>query len=126
MEKIEYDGFYFLPGEEDDDLNLAFFKFNEDTDYGKPIESSHMGDKFHIAFFKQDEYGFPFFDEQFEAIFADPEVYIKNFTGSRMYGCMLRKTEKSDIWWKEYIDKAIKNCKILRKEAEEQAEKLKK
>lgn len=116
----EYDGFYFLPSDEYDDITLAYFKFNGDVDYGKPIESNHMGDKFHIAFFKRDEYGLPLFDEQFEAIFSDPEVYIRNFLGSHIYGCMLRKTERSDVWWKDYLDRAITTCETLRKEAQQE------
>lgn len=110
--KDEYDGFYFLPGDNEGDLTLAFFKFNGDTDYGKPVESSDLGDKFHIAFFKRNEDGNPVFDDHFEAIFVDPIVYIKNFVDTNLYGCVLRKTENSQKWWEEYLTRAKETCKM--------------
>ena len=115
--KDEYDGFYFLPGDEDGDLTLAFFKFNEGQDYGKPVESSDLGDKFHIAFFKRNEDGNPVFDEQFEAIFVDPATYVKNFIDSNLYGCILRKTENSQKWWEEYLTRAKNACTMLQSSA---------
>jgi hypothetical protein len=109
MAKDEYDGFYFLPGDEDYDINIAYFKFKED--WGAPsIESSPLGDKYHIAFFKRDANGDPMFDDEFEAIFADPSVYIQGLAGAKIYGCVLRKTEKSTKWWKEYLERAQKTC----------------
>ncbi len=113
----EYDGLYFLPGENEGDLTLSFFKFNGEVDYGKPIESSDLGDKFHIAFFKRDGNGHPVFDEHFEAIFVDPATYVKNFVDSNLYGCILRKTEKSQEWWKEYLTNAINACKVFENQA---------
>ncbi len=110
----DFDGFYFLPGDNDEELNLAYFKFDKDEHRGKPIESSDLGDKFHIAFFRTDENGAPFFDEQFEAIFVDPSTYIKNFIGADVYGCMLRKTENSQKWWQEYLERAISTCEKLK------------
>lgn len=110
--KDEYDGFYFLPGDNEGDLTLAFFKFNGETDYGKPIESNDMGDKFHIAFFRRDANGYPVFDEHFEAIFVDPTTYIMNLVDTNLYGCVLRKTEKSQTWWEEYLTRAKETCKM--------------
>lgn len=109
MAKEEYDGFYFLPGGDDYEINIAYFKFKEDWE-SRPIESSPLGDKYHIAFFKRDSNGDPMFDEEFEAIFADPSVYIKGLAGAKIYGCVLRKTEKSTKWWREYLDRAQKTC----------------
>jgi hypothetical protein len=31
-------------------------------------------------------------------------VYINNMIGTGMSGCILRKTEKSDEWWTDYLD----------------------
>lgn len=115
--KNEYDGFYFLPGDEEGDLTLAFFKFSEGQDYGQPVESSDLGDKFHIAFFRRDENGHPVFDEQFEAIFVDPATYVKNFIDSNLYGCILRKTENSQKWWEEYLTRAKEACKMFQASA---------
>lgn len=106
-----YDGFYFLPteSENDDDtlgMNLAFFRFKDEMADANPIESSDMGDKYHIAFFKPDEEGYPKFDESFEAILSDPVVYINNLYGADIYGCVLRKTDKSEQWFEDYLDHA--------------------
>jgi hypothetical protein len=100
-----YDGFYFIPTEteEESSYKLAFFTFKDEMANAKPIESSEMGDKFHIAFFKSDENDLPVFDESFEAILSDPIVYINNLIGSGMSGCILRKTEKSEVWFQEYL-----------------------
>jgi len=112
----EYDGFYFLPSDEEQTLNLAFFKFKEGENFGKPVEYSNMGDKYHIAFFKCDDSGIPVFDEQFEAIFSDPTTYVKNLIGSDLYGCILRKTEQSYKWWNDYLTGAKEACKIISNE----------
>jgi hypothetical protein len=100
-----YDGFYFIPTEteQESSYKLAFFTFKDEMANAKPIESSEMGDKFHIAFFKSDENDLPVFDESFEAILSDPIVYINNLIGSGMSGCILRKTEKSEVWFQEYL-----------------------
>lgn len=111
MSKEEYDGFYFLPGDEDGDLNIAYFKFKSGEQFGgDPIETSPMGNKYHIAFFRKDEEGNPMFDDAFEAVFADPSIYIKQLVGGNLYGCVLKKTEKSTEWWDEYLTRAKKTC----------------
>lgn len=106
-----YDGFYFLPTESENEgdplgMNLAFFRFKDEMANAIPIESSDMGDKYHIAFFKPDDEGYPKFDDSFEAILADPIVYINNLEGTEIYGCICRKTNKSEKWFEEYLDHA--------------------
>lgn len=109
MAKEEYDGFYILPGEDEYDLNFAYFKF-KDKFVGTSIESSPLGDKYHVAFFKRDSNGDPMFDDEFEAIFSDPTIYAQGLVGAEIYGCILRKTEKSGEWWEEYLTRAQKTC----------------
>jgi hypothetical protein len=104
---INYDGFYFTPGDEEGEMKYSFFKMN-DGHAGNPIESTVIGDKFHIAFFQEDEEGNPVFDEDFEAIFSDPYVYVSELRD--LYGCVLRKTDKSHVWWQEYLEKAKAEC----------------
>lgn len=110
----EYDGFYFLPGEDDDELNLAFFQFKEEFGDAEPIETTPVGDKWHVAFFKRGEDGHPEFDDTFEAIFADPAVYVKGLIGANVYGCVLRKTEKSQKWFDEYLNRAKSSVMMLK------------
>jgi hypothetical protein len=111
MSKDEYDGFYFLPGDEDGDLNLAYFKFKPGEEFeADPVKDSPMGDTYHIAFFRRDANGDPMFDDAFEAVFADPSIYVGGLVGADLYGCVLRKTEKSAKWWEEYLTRAQKTC----------------
>jgi hypothetical protein len=108
----DYDGFYFLPGDNDGELKLEYFKFQEQEYIGEPIGASSLGDMYHIAFFKWIDGGDLIFDEQFEAIFADPTTYIKNILGADLYGCVLRKTDVSSKWWDIYLKK-IKDASII-------------
>jgi len=104
-----YDGVYFHPTMDDGGLEMAFFKAN--TDLGEPVEGSAVGDIFHFAFFKFDEGGRPVFDETFEAVLGDPMKYLTGLVGSGLFGCLLRKTEKSHVWLQEYLKSA--NDKLL-------------
>ena len=99
----QYDGFWFLPTEEDDELNLAFFTFQSPYDNGEKIGSHQIGDVYHIAFFKKDEEGQPIFDDAFEAILGDPKTYVNNLRGAGLYGCIIRKTTKSGKWFDNYL-----------------------
>ena len=105
-EMEDFDGFYFIPDSEDFDNNykMVFFNMKEEYSNSKPVESSHMGLKYHLCFFKTDEDGAPVFDDAFEAILVDPLSYIRNMTGTGIGGCVLKKTEKSDGWWTDYLD----------------------
>lgn len=116
---IEYDGFYFLPGNDDNELNFSFFKFTEKKYCGKPVDSTSIGDMYYVAFFRRDDAGLPVFDESFEAIFADPTVYVNGLIGSDLYGCVLRKTDKSKKWWNDYLTSAKKACKLMKSDKED-------
>ena len=107
----EFDGFFFTPVDNDNQIDLSFFRIKS-REIGQPIESTKMGDMFHVAFFRQGETGHPEFDDEFEAIFADPKTYVKNLIGSQIYGTFLRKTEHSGKFWRDYLNDAKKRCKI--------------
>jgi hypothetical protein len=115
MDPSEYDGFYFLPGDDEDQMKLSFFEFDGKLADSKKVESNNaIGDVWHIAFFTQNDAGMPVFDDSFEAILGNPEVYIKNLCGSGLYGCVLRKTDKSVKWFNDYLNK-VKNRVIIMK-----------
>lgn len=107
MEPKSFDGFYFLPGLDDDSLGFQYFNLKDEFDNGKPINGTSIGDMYHIAFFSRDEDGSPVFDDAFEAILADPSIYIQGLIGANIYGCVLRKTDKSDGWFNNYLMKAL-------------------
>jgi hypothetical protein len=98
----EYDGIFFTPGEEDGSLKIEYFTLNDEYKC-EPIESTVVGHKYHIAFFKLVEEGVVTFDEHFEAIFADPTTYIEGLAGHNIFGTVLRKTEKSGKFWENYL-----------------------
>lgn len=112
---IEYDGFWFFPQSNEEnshvDYEIHFFKFKEDVDNSPKIEYNEMGDKYHTVFIDFDENGIKI-EDTFEALFIDPFVYIKNLIGSHLFGCMIRKTEKSTEWLKDYLTNITENANI--------------
>jgi hypothetical protein len=99
----EYDGFWFLPTEEDDELHLAYFTFQEPYANGNKIGGNAIGDTYQIAFFRKDDDGKPVFDESYDAILGDPRTYVNNLRGAGLYGCIVRKTDKSVKWFDNYL-----------------------
>ena len=112
--KEQADGIYFLPGDEDTDLIISHWEFKPDSEFsgGTPIEGNEIGNKYHIAFFRKDDEGNPVFDEHFEAIFGDPEAYLTTLSGCGLYGCMVKKTNKSAKWFEDYLNKAFASVRI--------------
>ena len=107
MDKKKYDGFYFTPhGDEDDGLKFSFFVLS-DEQKGKPIGGNNMGDMYHIVMFKKGDDGLPVYDETFDAILIDPEIYVENLVGTELYGCVLRKTDKSHKWLEDYLTRVM-------------------
>ena len=101
-----FDGFWFLPCEEEG-LNLSFFTFKNEYGGGTPIGGNQIGDNYHLAFFRENEEGMPEFDDAFEAILGDPESYIKNLVGAGLYGCVVRKTTKTGKWFEDYLKSVV-------------------
>lgn len=104
-EMEEYDGFLFLPSDQEDDetdsMEFRFIKYKQD--FGPAVEGNDIGEKYHVAFFKRDAEGKFHFDEEFEAIFADPMVYAKGFIGHNLFGTMVKKKENTRPWFDEYL-----------------------
>ena len=108
-----YDGFIFLPHDDEDSQEFKFLKYKED--FGAPIEGSPAGDKYHVALFRRDDEGDFDFDESFEAIFSDPMVYAKGLCGTNTFVTIVRKQEKTSEWFKEYLTDLIYSVKIMKK-----------
>lgn len=110
----EYDGLMFLPSDEEDEdtsaIEFHFIKFKEGL--GKTIEGNDIGEKYHVVFFKRDETGELFFDETFEAIFADPITYAKGFIGMNLFGGFFKKCENSTQWFNDYLTRVQKYSTI--------------
>ena len=112
MKPSEYDGIYFLPGDDDTELNVSYFTYQED-DRGEKIEGNSVGDFYHIVFFRSDERGKPVYDETFDAILGDPSVYIRNLIGANLFGVIVRKTTKSKEWLDDYLNTTLKKIKMM-------------
>ena len=119
MTEESSDGFYILPaddGEEEYSLKLSYFNFPKNFVKGKKIDGSLIGDMYHVVFFKESEDSLPEIDATFEAIFIDPEEYVKTLIGTHVYGCFVKKTENSHKWFEKYLKKTKENIKFIRKE----------
>lgn len=105
------DGFITLPDEEPGVSQFISIGLNE---YGNgiPIDNSVMGDMYHIALFRGDTMQF---DETFEAILTHPETYAKQLL-PHFYGVFVRKTDKTEEWFKEYISDILIKVLKLREE----------
>lgn len=112
MKPSEYDGFYFLPGDDDTELNIAYFNYQEE-DIGEKVQGSSVGDFYHIVFFRSDENGRPVYDETFDAILGDPSVYVRNLIGANLFGIIAKKTTKSKDWIEDYLNTTLKKIKML-------------
>ena len=109
--EFEFDGVYFMPNDDDTMLEISYFNFKDDMAGGKPVETE-MGSWYHVAFFKEDEEGQPKFDDSFEAIFACPKTYVNNLAGAGVYGCIVKKTDKSGKWFDNYLKKVLTSITI--------------
>ena len=78
------------------------------------VENTNYGSTYHIAFFQRGKDGKPVFDESFEAILGDPAQYIKNLAGSEIYGCVVKKTTKSDKWFDNYLKRTNEQIEMLK------------
>ena len=103
---VKYDGVYFLPHTdgENEGLKYQFFELKDEA-----IDGSSMGNKYHLVFFKEGEDGLPVLEDQFEAILVDPATYLRGLLGAGVYGCILKKTAKSQDWIDKYLDGVLKS-----------------
>ena len=112
--KEKADGIYFLPGDEDCDLVISHWEFKPDSEFsnGKPEGGNDIGNLYQIAFFTKDDEGNPVYNDHFEAIIGDPERYLQGLGGCGLYGCMVKKTDKSVIWFEDYLNKVFASVRI--------------
>ena len=103
----EYDGFRFYPSSDNgmDGFAITTFDFANEMANSTPIENSSMGYTYHVALFQHDGDEKVKINDLFEAIFVDPLVYLRNLGGTDFFGFFVRKTDKSDAWVIEHVDR---------------------
>jgi hypothetical protein len=102
----KFDGIYFLPSsEQDSTVKYLFFDLSEEFVSSQKVDHSSIGDCFHIAFVRPNEKGMPILNDHFEAILIDPMTYLRTLIGTDIYGCIVRKTEKSHLWFNQYVNR---------------------
>lgn len=107
----DFDGFYFYPSDQEDEMKYGFFKFNNDA-LGKDIEGTDLGHMYHVVLFKVDDEEEIVMDDCFEAIFSDPIEYSKRLAEMNMTGTFLKKKEKSLDWWDDYLRSVIRRSGV--------------
>tara|TARA_R110000868_G_scaffold213896_3_gene464055 strand:+ start:1125 stop:1505 length:381 start_codon:yes stop_codon:yes gene_type:complete len=111
LSTIDYDGIFFLPGDKTDEMVISKFDFTEDMANGRYEDKTELGEIYHVLLFQEKD-GEIKFDETFEAIFGDPASYVDHLLGSGVYGCVVKKTNKSGKWLEDYL-KTLKEDVIL-------------
>lgn len=109
----KYDGFYILPGE-DDGIKLSYFDFKDDFNKGEKIGGNAIGDMYHVIFMKAGDDSLPILDDHFEAIFANPETYVRNLLGADIFGCFVKKTENSWKWVDDYLKRTLARVTMIK------------
>lgn len=109
----DYDGFYIVPGDDSETMQISFFKFKEEAGLGQPVDNTDLGYKYHVVFFKQEDDDPIEMNDCFEAIFADPVTYAKGLLGSNLYGTFLKKTQNSGNWFDDYLRKTLGSVKLI-------------
>ena len=97
-----FDAFFFMPGPKEDTVKVEAAKYKLP---GENIDSSHMGNMYHIVVFKQDNQGNPVEPDLFEAILTEPLEYLSGLIKCDFYGLVAKKTTTSTDFIQNLFDK---------------------
>jgi hypothetical protein len=104
----EYDGFFFTPFENDDGdegVTFKFFCHNKDSRGEEVIPENPLGKTWHVVLFNekgQDEDDYD--TDYFEAVLGSPEEYATNLSRHNIFGCIVKKTDKSKVFVDSYLE----------------------
>lgn len=97
LAETPYDGFTFSPHEElDEHTHIETFTYK---DPGESVGGSKLGKNYEIVFIEPNEDGVMVIEDCFDAILADPVVYLEHLIKCGFYGIIGRKTTTSDIFF---------------------------
>jgi len=99
---IDYDVLFFLPGEEENMFRIESCRYK---DPGNQIGGSELGPEYTVVLFKCNDEDGTYDHDSFDAILADPRIYISGLIPQDWYGLVARKTTTSQSFVKDMIDK---------------------
>jgi hypothetical protein len=103
----EYDAFFFLPGESDEQIHI---ELNHYKNPGEKIKGSEIGDWWHIVLFKEGEEGDITNLDNFEAILGCPLEYASTLIPNNWNGMIAKKTTTSDAFVEKLVAKLKSVC----------------
>ena len=98
----DYDALFFLPGEEENMFRIESCKYK---DPGQQLGGSALGPEYTVVLFKFDDEDGTYAHDNFDAILADPRIYISGLIPQDWYGLVARKTTTSQSFVKDMIDR---------------------
>ena len=101
-----FDVMYFLSGKQKDSVDVTQRTYNI---MEESIDSTSLGNCYHIVLFREDEDGILVQPDKFDAILIDPLEYVSELITQNWYGIIARKTKSSH----ELIDKAFDKLKSM-------------
>jgi len=108
FKKDDFDMLMFTPNlEKDDIVDIETVQY---TERGEKIDSSQMGDSYHIVLFKEDEEGNIANLDHFEAILTDCLEYASGLIPYSWYGFICKKTTTSHVVLNKILDNIKKYC----------------
>ena len=101
-----YDVLFFLPTNEEDVLKIESCLYKTP---GEQIGGSELGPEYTVVLFKFNEDRGTYDHDRFDAILADPRIYISGLIPQDWYGMVARKTTTS----KSFVDDIIAKIKDI-------------
>jgi hypothetical protein len=102
LKSNKVDTIFFLPGDSKNSIDIQTSEYAEP---GEIIESSSLGEKWHIILFHCDEKGELINPDKFEAILSDPLEYISGLIPQDWFGILAKKTTTSSCFVEEMFAK---------------------
>jgi hypothetical protein len=97
LSETPFDGFIFSPHEKlEEHTHIETFKYK---DPGTSVGGSKLGNNYEIVFLEHSEDGGMIIEDAFDAILADPVVYLEHLIKCGFYGIIGRKTTTSDLFF---------------------------
>ena len=99
---INYDVLFFLPTDQEDVLKIESCLYKTP---GEQIGGSELGPEYTVVLFKFNEEQGTYDHDRFDAILADPRIYVSNLIEQDWYGLVARKTTTTKSFVNDLVAK---------------------